>query len=102
MISLIQYFEADFLWKVGLKILNSEIVLKTFTDESNQEQRLYFFLNTQHTWALICRGSWVTNDLMLFFEPSNLECIFLIWAWIVWFKHIYFIFITNNSQCSPI
>ena len=29
-ISLIQYFEADFLWKVSLKILNSEI-LKTFT-----------------------------------------------------------------------
>ena len=31
MISLIQYFEDDFLWKVGLKILNSGIILKTFT-----------------------------------------------------------------------
>ena len=29
--SLIQYFEADFLWKVSLKILNSGIILKTFT-----------------------------------------------------------------------
>ena len=28
---LIQYFEADFLWKVSLKILNSGIILKTFT-----------------------------------------------------------------------
>ena len=28
---LIQHFEADFLWKVSLKILNSGIILKTFT-----------------------------------------------------------------------
>ena len=28
---LIQHFEADFLWKVSLKILNSVLVLKTFT-----------------------------------------------------------------------
>ena len=31
MISLIQDFEADFLWKVSLKILNSVIILKNFT-----------------------------------------------------------------------
>ena len=31
MISLIKHFEADFLWKVSLKILNSGIILKTFT-----------------------------------------------------------------------
>ena len=31
MISLIQNFEADFLWKDSLKILNSGIILKTFT-----------------------------------------------------------------------
>ena len=29
---LIQHFEADFLWKVSLKILNSGIILKTFTN----------------------------------------------------------------------
>ena len=29
-ISLIQHFEADFLWKASLKILNSELILKTF------------------------------------------------------------------------
>ena len=34
MISLIQHFEADFLWKVSLKILNSGIILKTFTHEN--------------------------------------------------------------------
>ena len=34
MISLIQHFEADFLWKVSLKILNSGIILKTFTHAS--------------------------------------------------------------------
>ena len=31
MVSLIQHFETDFLWKVSLKILNSGIILKTFT-----------------------------------------------------------------------
>ena len=31
MVSLIQHFVADFLWKVSLKILNSGIILKTFS-----------------------------------------------------------------------
>ena len=31
MVSLIQHFKADFLWKVSLEILNSGIILKTFT-----------------------------------------------------------------------
>ena len=30
-ISLIQHFEAGFPWKVSLKILNSGLILKTFT-----------------------------------------------------------------------
>ena len=30
-ISLIQHFETDFLWKVSLKILNSGLILPTFT-----------------------------------------------------------------------
>ena len=33
MISLIEDFDADFLLKVSLKILNSGIILKTFTHE---------------------------------------------------------------------
>ena len=33
MITLIQHFEADFLWKVSLKILNSGKILKTFIHE---------------------------------------------------------------------
>ena len=36
MISLIQHLEADFLWKVSLKILNSGIILKTFTHVHNK------------------------------------------------------------------
>ena len=32
MVSLIQHFEADFLWKDSLKILNSGLILKTFTN----------------------------------------------------------------------
>ena len=34
MVSLIQHFEADFLWKVSLKMLNSDIILKTFPHAS--------------------------------------------------------------------
>ena len=34
----IQHFEADFLWKVSLKILNSGIILKTFTNGLNNNQ----------------------------------------------------------------
>ena len=34
MVSLFQHFEVDFLWKVSLKILNSGIILKTFTHVS--------------------------------------------------------------------
>ena len=30
-VCLIQHFEADFLWKVSLKILNSGLILTTFT-----------------------------------------------------------------------
>ena len=31
----IQHFEADFLWEASLKILNSEVILKTFTHVHN-------------------------------------------------------------------
>ena len=34
-ICLIQYYEADLQWKVSLKILNSGIILKTFTHAIN-------------------------------------------------------------------
>ena len=37
---LIQHFEADFLWKVSLKILNSGIILKTFTHADQQNFRV--------------------------------------------------------------
>ena len=33
---LIQHFEADFLWKVSLKILNSELTLKASTHGSGE------------------------------------------------------------------
>ena len=46
MISLIQDFEADFLWKVGLKILKSGIILKAFTHglvlKSHALAQIYF------------------------------------------------------------
>ena len=36
-ISLIHHFEADILWKVSLKILNSGLILKTFTHAPNDK-----------------------------------------------------------------
>ena len=33
-------FEADFLWKVGLKILNSGLILKTFTHELHKPAKV--------------------------------------------------------------
>ena len=41
-ISLIQHFEADFLWKVSLKILNSGLILQTFTNEIKELFLNYF------------------------------------------------------------
>ena len=49
MITLIQHFEADFLWKVSLKILNSGIILKTFTHD-----------NTDLDTTQSCRGSQIS------------------------------------------
>ena len=43
-ISLIQHFEADFLWKVSLKILNSGLILKTFTHMSEKYQYSHLLL----------------------------------------------------------
>ena len=40
-IILIQCFEADFLWKVSLKILNSGLILKTFTHEHIQNTNIH-------------------------------------------------------------
>ena len=46
MISLIQDFEVDFLWKVSLKILNSGIILKTFTHVKYQCFRDSVYIHT--------------------------------------------------------
>ena len=52
-ISLIQHFEADFLWKVSLKILNSGIILKTST---------HVIAELKHNLALVL----LNTDLSLF------------------------------------
>ena len=46
MVCLIQHFEADFLWKVSLKILNSGIILKTFrpNPKSLAQVQIYEFM----------------------------------------------------------
>ena len=43
-ISLIQHFEADFPWKVSLKILNSGLLLKTSTHVVSEVGRKEFFV----------------------------------------------------------
>ena len=40
LIWIIQHFEADFFWKVSLKILNSEMILKTFNHVLHYSQFL--------------------------------------------------------------
>ena len=59
MISLIQDYEADFLWKVSLKILNSGIVLKTFT---HVYKNLLLIKMTS-------KYSWVTVEYRYFYNP---------------------------------
>ena len=54
MISLIQHFEADFLWKVSLKILNSGINLKTFTNDNIKIWHVAI-------WSIILFKEWVNN-----------------------------------------
>ena len=39
-ISLIQHFEADFLWKVSLKILNPGLILKNFTHANARDSNI--------------------------------------------------------------
>ena len=51
-ISLIQHFEADFLWKVSLKILNSGLILKTFTHVPYSYKQARKIVN-----ALKCRAT---------------------------------------------
>ena len=51
MISLIQHFEAYFLWKVSLKILYSGILLKTFTHVLSFLEREYKIFD-QTYWTL--------------------------------------------------
>ena len=46
--SLNQHFEADFLWKVSLKILNSGLILKTFTHEDAQRYNVTATGNEQN------------------------------------------------------
>ena len=59
-ISLIQHFEADFLWKVSLKILNSGLILKIFTQPCrwvfSMLHAYHFFMkiNFCHFTAFFC------------------------------------------------
>ena len=50
---LIQYFEADFLGKVSLKIVNSGLILKTFTHVHNKVNNTVTHKNIQYNkWNL--------------------------------------------------
>ena len=51
MISLIQQFEADFLWKVSLKILNSGVILQTFTHVFKQQNEGMDKYNANHVYS---------------------------------------------------
>ena len=52
MISLIQHFEADFLWKVSLKILNAGLILKIFTHEIHSFIPTSYIISTSYNLTL--------------------------------------------------
>ena len=58
-ISLIQNYEADFLWKVSHKILNSRIIMKAFTHALSTAL-------CKRTWI---EGSWYIYSLSLQIYP---------------------------------
>ena len=55
-ISLIQHFEADFLWKVSHKILNSGLILKTFT-------HVFVLKHFTTCCALCCQAASVSSSI---------------------------------------
>ena len=67
MISLIQHFEADFLWKVSLKVLNSGIILKTFTHVYRYKNHIQWKMYTP-LQNLQIRSEENTLILLYFFE----------------------------------
>ena len=80
MISQIQHFEADFLWKVSLKILNSSINLKTFTQAHKaahhplkcdiiNEVKLF---QTVYCMMIDCSKIWMLSNQM---SHYNSKCI---------------------------
>ena len=70
-IFLIQHFETDFLLKVSLKILNSRIILKSFTHipvnlfSTNCEwsrQQILWYISRPYTWnIIICKSNFFYN-----------------------------------------
>ena len=62
-ILLIQHFEADFLWKVSLKILNSEIILKTFTHVGLDSNCMDVQADLSLRWALIYVVTGLINNV---------------------------------------
>ena len=95
-ICLIQHFEADFLWKISLKILNSGLTLKTFTcayglvmiskekystssllmDFSIQFYTIkvgWSFIYNQGSYVRISNSSWVISNAFLSSADSFLN-----------------------------
>ena len=57
-----QHFVADFLWKVSLKILNSGLILKTFTHEPHTVEKL-LISDLKHTHTHIHTGHMLSHFL---------------------------------------
>ena len=68
MISLIQHFEADFLWKNSLKIMNSGIILKTFTHVTFKWE---WDLNTNDCFGIQLNQSGPTASFFSFNRVEN-------------------------------
>ena len=74
----IQDFEADFLWKVSLKILNSGIILKTFTDvhaNNKSADQPAHLLGLISTFVIHSQSSrlWLTCRVQIYQKPNSQE-----------------------------
>ena len=70
MICRIQYFEADFLWKVSLKILNSRRILKTITDDLTTFKPVNAEAIQMSPWSVTCKHPVILTSVT-FFKASS-------------------------------
>ena len=88
--SLIQHFEADILWKVRLKILNSGIILKTLTHVSVKMNLLSekHKSNITHKDLFLSDKKWLP-DIAFNYQYTNIDNVHIFHSIFIGFCLIY-------------